>query len=178
MKYNPIEEEIKWWNDKKIGGKTDNNASLRHNFAHSCVRSKLYDALMALGCNNRSIILELGCGSGEDAIYTKKASKNIVGVDIARTPLKRFVSKGFQGVLADVKNLPFHSNTFDYVIISGLLHHLIGQGNLKEFLNEFARVTQKGGYVIALEPNVFNLSGFLMNIFNTIKPGIAGLVPH
>jgi hypothetical protein len=32
--------------------------------------------------------------------------------------------------------------------------------------------------VIALEPNLFNHSGFLMNIFNTIKPGITGLVPH
>ena len=37
---------------------------------------------------------------------------------------------------------------------------------------------QGGGYVIALEPNLFNQSGVLMNIFNTIKPGITGLVPH
>ena len=32
--------------------------------------------------------------------------------------------------------------------------------------------------MIALEPNLFNHSGVLMNIFNTIKPGIMGLVPH
>lgn len=32
--------------------------------------------------------------------------------------------------------------------------------------------------MIALEPNLFNHSGVLMNIFNTIKPGITGLVPH
>ena len=59
------------------------------------------------------------------------------------TPLRRFVSKGFQGILADAKTLPFLNNSFDYVIFSGLLHHLIGQGNLKEFLNEFVRVTQR-----------------------------------
>ena len=35
-----------------------------------------------------------------------------------------------------------------------------------------------GGCVIALEPNLFNQSGVLMNIFNTLKPGITGLVPH
>jgi ubiquinone/menaquinone biosynthesis C-methylase UbiE len=122
--------------------------------------------------------LELGCGTGEDAIYTQKASKNIVGVDIACTPLRRFVSKGFQSILANAKNLPFHSNSLDYVIISSLLHHLIGQGNLKDYLEEFVRVTRDGGYVIALEPNVFRPSGFLMNVFNTIKPGITGLVPH
>lgn len=32
--------------------------------------------------------------------------------------------------------------------------------------------------MIALEPNLFNHSGILMNFFNTIKPGITGLVPH
>ena len=32
--------------------------------------------------------------------------------------------------------------------------------------------------MIALEPNLFNHSGFLMNIFNTIQPGITGLVPN
>jgi hypothetical protein len=29
-----------------------------------------------------------------------------------------------------------------------------------------------------MEPNVFNPSGLMMNIFNTLKPGITGLVPH
>jgi len=178
MKYDPIREEIKWWGEEKEDGQIKNLLPPRHNFAHSCIRSKLYDTLALLGCNNNSLILEVGCGSGEDAIYTQRASKNIVGVDIAYTPLRRFVSKGFQGILADVKNLPFQSNSFDYVMISGLLHHLIGQGNLKEFLNEFARVTQRGGYVIALEPNLLHPSGILMNAFNTIKPGITGLVPH
>lgn len=178
MKYNPIKEEIKWWGEEKENGQTKELLPPRHQFAHSCIRSKLYDTLAVLGCNNNSLILEVGCGSGEDAIYIQKASKNIVGVDIAHLPLKRFTSKGFQGVLADVKKLPFHSNSIDYVISSGLLHHLIGQGNLKEYLEEFVRVTREGGYVIALEPNVFNPSGILMNVFNTIKPGITGLVPH
>ena len=35
-----------------------------------------------------------------------------------------------------------------------------------------------GGHAIALEPNLFNHSGVLMNVFNTIKSGITGLVPH
>jgi len=182
MRYNPIEEERKWWgNGEEKSRKTKKPLPPKHYFARGCVRSRLYDTLIALGCNNRSIILEVGCGSGEDAIYVSKASKNIVGVDIALKALKRFTftTNSFQGILADVKKLPFRSSSFDYVISSGLLHHLIGQGDLKEYLREFARVTRgRGGYVIALEPNLFNQSGVLMNIFNTIKPGITGLVPH
>jgi len=181
VKYNPIEEERKWWsNGEEKSRKTKKLLPPKHYFAHNLVRSRLCDTLVALGCNNNSSILEVGCGSGEDSIYVSKVSKNIVGVDIALEALKRFTftTNSFQGILADIKTLPFYSNSFDYVISSGLLHHLIGQGDLKEYLREFARVTRGGGHVIALEPNLFNHSGVLMNIFNTIKPGITGLVPH
>lgn len=178
MRYNPINEERKWREKGEREGGKSTPFPARHHFAHSHVRSKLCDTLVSLGCDNTSSILEVGCGSGEDAIYVQKVSKNIVGVDISHIALKGFTANGFQGILADVKILPFRSDSFDCVLCSGLLHHLVGQGDLAGYLTEFARVTRRGGYVIALEPNLFNLSGILMNIFNTIKPGITGLVPH
>ena len=178
MKYNPIEEERKWWVRRVKEDKKSKTLPPLDQFAYAVLHSRLYDTLLTLGCNSYSSILEVGCGSGEAVIYLQKASKNIVGVDISSAALKRFTTNSFQGILADVKKLPFRSSSFDYVISSGLLHHLIGQGDLKEYLREFARVTAGGGYVIALEPNLFNHSGILMNIFNTIKPGITGLVPH
>jgi len=178
VNYNPIEEEKKWWLIASKKNRKLKPLPPKHQFAHGHIRSRLYDTLVILKCDNDSLILEVGCGSGEDAIYIKKASKNIVGVDIALVALRRFTSKGFQGILADVKKLPFPNNSFNYVVSSGLLHHLIGQGDLKQFLREFVRVVRVGGYVVALEPNLFNPSGFLMNIFNKIKPGVTGLVPH
>lgn len=93
--YNPIEEEKKWW---LIGNKKNRKLKPlppKHQFAHGHIRSRLYDTLVTLKCDNDSLILEVGCGSGEDAIYVKKVSKNIVGVDIALVALKRFTSKGF-----------------------------------------------------------------------------------
>ena len=178
MKYDPIKEDIKWWGDGEQKNTVKIDLASKHHFAHNLIRSKLYDVLVSNGCNSNSSILEVGCGSGEDAIYVQKASENIIGIDIAPIALKRFNASGFQGCLADVGKLPFHDNSFDYVVCSGLLHHLIGQGDLKHYLKEFTRVTCEGGVVIALEPNAFNHSGLLMNILNTIKPGITGLVPH
>ena len=146
LKYNPIEEEKKWWGDGEAKNRnTKKPLPPKHHFAHGCVRSRLYDTLVTLGCDNRSSVLDVGCGSGEDATYVSKASKNIVGVDIAPMALKKFTTNCFQAVLADVKKLPFHSDSFDYVVSSGLLHHLIGQGDLKEYLGEFVRVTRGGG---------------------------------
>lgn len=178
MKYDAIKEEKRWREKGEKGRGRFKPLPLRHRFAHNCVRSRLYDTLIALKCDNTSSILEVGCGSGEDTIYVQKVSKNIIGVDVSDVALKEFRDNGFQGVLANVNRLPFRSDSFDCVISTGLLHHLVGQGNLIQYLIEFVRVTKPGGYVIALEPNLFNHSGLLMNIFNKIKPGITGLVPH
>ncbi len=164
-----------WWEKT---GKARRPLPARHYFAQNHVRSRLYDTLVGLGGSGTSLVLEVGCGAGEDAAYVAKATSRIVGVDASGTAIKLFSNKGFAGVLANVRSLPFASNSFDFVVASGLLHHLVGQGSLLPFVSEFARVARNGGYVIALEPNLFNHSGLLMNIFNTIRPGITGLVPH
>jgi ubiquinone/menaquinone biosynthesis C-methylase UbiE len=147
MRYNPIEEEIKWRVRKVKEDKKSKTFPPRDQFVYAVLHSRLYDTLVTLGCDSCSSILEVGCGSGAAAIYLQKATKNIVGVDISSAVLKRFTTNSFQGILADVKKLPFRSSSssFDYVISSGLLHHLIGQGDLKEYLREFARVTAGGG---------------------------------
>jgi ubiquinone/menaquinone biosynthesis C-methylase UbiE len=178
VKRDPLEEEKKWWDQWGPDDSKAQSMPARHQFAHSAVRSRLYDTLIELGCRESSLILEVGCGSGEDAVHVQKASTHITGVDLSEKALKKFRTKGFEGVLADTRTLPFPDNSFDYIMCSGLLHHLVGQGDLIDYVREFARVAKPGGYVIALEPNVFNHSGLLMNIFNSIKPGITGLVPH
>lgn len=178
MKYTPLEEEKRWYITGKSGKGVPKPLPLRHHFAHNHVRSKLYNTLVSLGCCRTSSILLVGCGSGQETEYISKACDNIVGVDVADVALRMFKARGFQGILSNVEALPLHSESFDYVIAPCLLHHLVGQGNLKKYIAEFARVTRRGGYFIALEPNIFNLSGVLMNFFNTIKPGITGLVPH
>jgi len=178
MKYDPLEEEKRWYVKGSSGQGGSRPLPLRHQFAHNHVRSRLREILVDLGCKGTSSILSVGCGTGEEIIHTSQVSRNVIGVDISDTALRTFNSRGFQGILADARALALRSESFDYVIASGFLHHLVGQGNLTEYLVELTRVTRWGGHVIALEPNSFNVSGLLMNVFNTIKPGITGLVPH
>lgn len=149
----------------------------KHYFAHNCVRSRLGNTLAALGYGEGTSILEVGCGSGECTTYIQEVSKNITGVDISSVAIEGFRANGFWGLVADAKRLPFRANYFDCVVASGLLHHLGSQEDLVEYLVEFVRVIKQGGYIVALEPNLFNHSGLLMNFFNTIKPGITGLDP-
>lgn len=172
----PLRDEAAWW--RRGGNGKGKPLPVRHHFAHDHVRSRLYETLVSLGCNESSSVLEVGCGGGEDAVFVRKATENIVGVDVSPMALPSFVGQGFAGVRAEARWLPFPADTFDFVVASGLLHHLVGQGSLQPYLAEFARVTKPGGGVVALEPNVLNPSGLMMNIGNTLKPGISGLVPH
>ena len=176
--YDPREAEKKWWESGTTAAGRAGGYPPGHYFAHSVVRSRIYDTLVSLGCHSGSDILDLGCGDGEDAVFVGKASRRITGVDLSATALKKFATKGFTGLMADVRDLPFPNNSFDFTVCFGLLHHLVGQGDMKIYLKEFTRVTRPGGHVLAMEPNVFNHSGLLMNIFNTLRPGITGLVPH
>jgi SAM-dependent methyltransferase len=129
----------------------------------------LYDTLIELGCTGDSSILEVGCGSGEDAVHVKKASPHITGVDVCENALKKFRAPGFDGVMADTRALPFPMTASITSCARGCCTTWWDR-QLDRVRKGICARDQAGGYVIALEPNVFNHSGLLMNIFNTIKP--------
>lgn len=151
----------------------------RQVFAHEHVRSCLLKALKVRGCNAQSKVLNVACGTGEmDMDYILPATKDVVGIDVTPSALKIFQDRfGLPCVEGDVLKLPFKSESFDFLVCSGLLHHLIIQGGLSEFFPEFKRVLRPGGWLIANEPNLFFPNGFPMLILQKIKPGIMGLVP-
>ncbi len=171
-----LREEAGWWD--RAGRGQGRPLPARHFFAHEHVRRRLHQALVALDCTSESTVLEVGCGAGEDAVFIRETTQRITGVDASPGAVGQFVSKGFSGVLAEAGSLPFADNSFDFVVASGVLHHLVGQGRIETYLVEFARVARPGRHVVALEPNLLSPSGMLMNIANTIRPGITGLVPH
>jgi len=55
-------------------------------------------------------------------------------------------------VLADIFQLPYESNTFDFVFNSGVVEHYDAPTR-KRLLIEMARVTKPGGFVVVVFPN-------------------------
>lgn len=151
----------------------------RQIFAHEQVRSCLLKALRSKGCGSQSRVLNLACGTGEmDMDYVLPLTQRVVGIDVTIEALSTFRGKyDLPCVNGDVLTLPFRQDAFDFVVCSGLLHHLISQGRMEDFLLEFKRVLRPGGWLIANEPNLFFPNGFPMLILQKIKPGILGLVP-
>ena len=101
-------------------------------------------------------VLDLACGSGA---FTRRLAKSIaadcVGVDISPgliTAAKELDTKT-QYLIGDVEDLKFADQSFDVVLLSGILHHLPDK---TKCLSEAKRVLKKGGFVLAYDPNVKN----------------------
>ena len=122
-------------------------ASSWYNFRHwSIFRSEL-EALARRW--QRGKLLNLGCGHGADFLPFKQGFE-LYGVDFSAEMLK-FARKyshkfGFavKLTLADVRQLPYPDETFDWAISVATYHH-IKSGEQQAALNELGRVLKPGG---------------------------------
>ncbi len=105
-------------------------------------------------------ILELGCGSGELAVWLALQGAEVDGVDISDESIRiantRASENGVsdRAVFASVggEDLPFADGTFDAVVICVALHHM----DVPKTLREISRVLKPGGCFVAIEPFIFS----------------------
>lgn len=100
-----------------------------------------------------STILDVGCGSAWVAQRYLKRNKKIFSLDISTVnpvkALQQFPSENHFGITADSYSLPFHEQTFDCVIASEIIEHLV-QPDL--FVSELIRVIKPGGTLLISTP--------------------------
>jgi ubiquinone/menaquinone biosynthesis C-methylase UbiE len=113
--------------------------------------------LMQLGPG--SAALDVGCGTGEDAVALAKIvgpAGRVTAVDRSRALLGEAIA-GAQGLglpilfqEADGQDLPFGADTFDAARIDRTLQHV---AEPQTVIAEMARVVRPGGRVVAMEPD-------------------------
>jgi SAM-dependent methyltransferase len=96
--------------------------------------------------------LDLGCGDGGTAgVYLAEHSKSYVGVDVSETAIKLAKERGFEAVrINDASVLPFENASFDVVVCSEVLEHLLAP---QLAVAEAFRVLRCGGRLIVTVPN-------------------------
>jgi ubiquinone/menaquinone biosynthesis C-methylase UbiE len=144
----------------------------KHYYAFGILYKRIAHTCRQENCNKNSIVLDIGCGTGNKLIA--EITKNVIGVDIVEEPLKEARKIYKECFVGDCKSLCFRRNEFDFVIISGVLHHLEKE-EIITTLDEATRILKEGGLLIICEPNFFYFNGLAMNILNKIRPGIIGL---
>jgi len=175
-----LRKEVAWYDETTRPAVPKPSALL----AHTKARAAVEHALRRLGATDQSTVLTVACGSGTEVQFIEAVTQHIAGIDIAPAALKEFRRRhpNVQVYLALANWLPFPSRSFDFVVASGLLHHLVGQGRMRPFLREFHRVLAQGGAFVAVEPNVMYPLQWLLTPVNrvvqAIRPGWRGLVPH
>ncbi|MCL0053366.1 class I SAM-dependent methyltransferase, partial [Dehalococcoidales bacterium] len=102
-------------------------------------------------------ILDLGCGKGEaiKLLFGKdKLNYKICGVEIFRPYILEAKQKGIYTdlILADVRNLPFKSKSFDVLLLLEVIEHLTKEKGAK-LLKEMERIARKG--IIVRTPKGF-----------------------
>lgn len=117
---------------------------------------RLIDAFTRLtGLAPGSRVGDLGCGSGAFTQQLRQAGYCATGVDISAKLVAFGRSKypGLDLIEGDVEMLPFAPESFDGVLLSGLVHHL---PDPRRCAAEVFRVLRRGGRFMAFDPNRMN----------------------
>lgn len=92
------------------------------------VKDLLTDTQLNKEYFKNKIVLDAGCGSGRWSYALLKLGAKVIGVDISRggvevtnENLGKF--KNFAVIQADIMDLPFKNNSFDFIFSWGVLHH-------------------------------------------------------
>lgn len=104
--------------------------------------------------------LDLGSGTGFHLKTLSQYSENIIAVDMSIGALKESKKKHeCEYIVCDINNLPFKNNSFDFIWIAGVLHHV--PNDLEVVISNISHILNKDGLVLIDEPNKLNLFNYV-----------------
>ena len=106
--------------------------------------------LVSAGELHKGSVLDVGCGTGENALYIAENGFSAVGVDLSSRAIVAAKAKAIERKLrvdfrlANALSLDFKGSHFDNAIDSGLFH-TFNHSDRVSFANEIARVLKPNG---------------------------------
>jgi len=94
---------------------------------------------------NGKTVLEVGCGRGLLAKELAKSNDVVASDIVLPNDLKKTKSKHLRFVEANIEELPFKDNSFDYVVTTHTLEHV---QNIHKSISELRRVASEGLIVV------------------------------
>ena len=114
-------------------------------------------------------ILDIGCGTGEFSVLFNPAS--YTGVDIEPAYIA-YAKNNYKGIFmeGDATSMNFSNNSFDRVVIIGVLHHLSDEVSLR-VLKEARRVLKPNGNMLVMEDVATPEDGKLTGLLHKLDKG-------
>ena len=100
-------------------------------------------------------VLDLGCGSGCFSRLLQRAGYCVTAVDISFGMLlgARQMDCAMDLAAGNAERLPFSAGSFDAILLSGILHHLVDPAYC---VDEVFRILKPGGCFMSFDPNIRN----------------------
>jgi ubiquinone/menaquinone biosynthesis C-methylase UbiE len=101
------------------------------------------------------VVLDAGCGTGENALHVASLGSNVLGVDVAETALsiarEKAAARGIDAefVVADGLHLERLGRVFETVLDCGLFH-IFDSDERRDYVASLASVTSRGGDLYVL----------------------------
>lgn len=104
--------------------------------------------------NKVKTVLDLGCGEGRNSRFLSEKKFGVIGVDLSVVAIKKaqLQDNKTKYFVADMKQIPFPDNFFDWIISLQTIFH--GRlCDIRKTIAEISRVTKKYGLIfITLQP--------------------------
>jgi len=144
------------------------------NIIDPILKSVRVEMLKAAALKKESVVLDVCCGTGDQAFYYAQESDNVFGIDLDPAMIN-FANKRKQKEnsnacfkIADASNLPFSDDYFDTVSICLALHEKSEELRNK-IITEMKRVAKQGGEIIIVDYIVPMPNNFTSLLIRTIE---------
>lgn len=125
--------------------------------------------------NQKIKILDIGCGNGRLINFLNELNLNYeyFGIDNSVEQIKN-AKKNFKDkkninfLEADILNIPFNNNEFDFIFCIATFHHLPSIENKNNALRETKRVLKENGLIFMTNWNLFQKK-YLVNTLRYLK---------
>lgn len=158
---------------------------LNHFLSLNIDKSWRKKAMKNITDNQKELLLDVACGTGDFSIAAHKAGvRRVIGIDISEKMVEvgqeKIRMKGLESYITlqsgDSENMEFPDETFDVVTVAFGVRNF---EHLEKGLSEMNRVLKKGGKVVVLEfsrPEYFPMKQLYFFYFKHILPVLGGWI--
>ncbi len=114
---------------------------------------EIYESFVREHIRCGAVVLDLGCGAGGVMELFGAQVETLIGIDRHLPSLRHNRTGAMQRVLGDADALPFPAGTFDLIVCSWVIEHVVRP---ERMFMEISRVLKPAGHFVFLTPNAAN----------------------